>query len=124
MCDGLTGCWGASLRVLKTCATLPRALRCMRKLGRAQRVARLITLQTHTHVQIHHLDNPLVFIIIHHPVMVVKVSLSFRLPKAASVERLAALEACCQVLEVVRELLVLSELHHIVEVLYVLHHCI
>lgn len=70
---GLTGCWGASLRVLKTCATLPRALRCMRKLGRAQRVARLITLQRHTHLcsMINYLNEPLAFSIVHHPVTVV-----------------------------------------------------
>lgn len=111
--------------VLKTCATLPRALRCMRKLGRAQRVARLITLQTHKH------SDPslrLSISIQHHPSSCerfsLRLSLALVLPKAASVERLAALEACSQVLEIVRELLVLSELHHIVEVLYVLHHCI
>lgn len=44
-CLILTGCCGASLSVLKTCATFPLALRCILKLGMAQRVARLITLK-------------------------------------------------------------------------------
>lgn len=42
----LTGCCGASLSVLKTWATFPLALRCILKLGMAQRVARLMTLKT------------------------------------------------------------------------------
>lgn len=41
----LTGCCGASLRILKTCATFPLALRCILKLGMAHRVARLIILE-------------------------------------------------------------------------------
>lgn len=40
----LTGCWAASLRILKTWATFPRALRCILKPGMAHRVARLIIL--------------------------------------------------------------------------------
>lgn len=40
----LTGCCGASLSILKTCATFPRARRCILKLGMAHRVARLIIL--------------------------------------------------------------------------------
>lgn len=83
-----------------------------------------VTTHTRTHVQIHHLNKPLTFGIVHYPVTVVRKSLSLSLPKAASVERLAALQARSQVLEVIRELLVLSELHHVVEVLHVLHHCI
>lgn len=43
-------------------------------------------------------------------------------PKAPSVERLAALQAGGEVLEVVRELLVFPKLHHVVEVLHVLDH--
>lgn len=42
---GPTGCWGASLSILKTCATFPLARRCILKLGIAQRVARLIILE-------------------------------------------------------------------------------
>lgn len=41
----LTGCWGASLRILKTCATFPLARRCILKLGMAHRVAKLIILE-------------------------------------------------------------------------------
>lgn len=40
----LTGCCGASLSILKTCATFPLALRCILKPGMAQRVARLMIL--------------------------------------------------------------------------------
>lgn len=40
----LTGCCGASLSILKTCATFPLALRCILNPGMAQRVARLIIL--------------------------------------------------------------------------------
>lgn len=47
---------------------------------------------------------------------------SLLLPKASCVERLAALQPRLQVLEVVCELLVLSKLHHVVEMLDVLHH--
>ena len=43
-------------------------------------------------------------------------------PKASGVERLAALQPRLQVLKVVCEFLVLSKLHHVVEVLHVLHH--
>jgi len=46
MHEKLTGCFWASLSILKTWATFPLALRCMRKLGIAQRVARLIILQS------------------------------------------------------------------------------
>lgn len=41
----LTGCCDESLSILKTCATLPLARRCILKLGMAQRVARLIILR-------------------------------------------------------------------------------
>ena len=50
-----TGCCGASFRVLKTWATFPRALRCILKLGMAQRMARLMTLeQEHTNTHLEH----------------------------------------------------------------------
>lgn len=42
----LTGFCGASLSILKTCATFPLALRCILKPGMAQRVARLIMLHS------------------------------------------------------------------------------
>lgn len=42
------------------------------------------------------------------------------LPQAARVEGLSALQTSGQVLKVIGELLVLSELHHVVEVLHVL----
>lgn len=41
----LTGCWGASLSILKTCATFPLARRCILKPGMAHLVARLIILE-------------------------------------------------------------------------------
>lgn len=47
-----------------------------------------------------------------------------RLPKAACVERLAALQPRLQILKVVCELLIFAELHHVVEMLHVLHHCV
>lgn len=108
----LTWCWGASLSVLKTCATFPRALRCILKLGMAQRAARLITLRTHTRThrqrEAKEKQPPLPR---RHPI-----------PEAARVERLSALQTGGQVLKVVGELLVLAKLHHVVEVLHVLDH--
>lgn len=47
-------------------------------------------------------------------------SIRWTLPKAARVERLAALKARGQVLEVVRELLVLAKLNHVIEMFHVL----
>lgn len=44
------------------------------------------------------------------------------LPKASCVEWLTALQTRLQVLKVIRELLILSKLHHVIEVLHVLHH--
>lgn len=46
------------------------------------------------------------------------------LPKAPCVERLAALQPRLQILKVVCELLILTELHHVVEMLHMLHHCV
>lgn len=45
-------------------------------------------------------------------------------PKASCVEWLAALQTRLQILEIVRELLILSKFHHIIEVLHVLDHCV
>ena len=50
------------------------------------------------------------------------VSVLFHLPKASCVEWLAALQPGLQVLKVICELLILSELHHVIEVLHMLHH--
>lgn len=46
------------------------------------------------------------------------------LPKAACVERLSTLQTGSQIFKVVGELLVLTELHHVIEVLHVLDDCI
>lgn len=46
------------------------------------------------------------------------------LPKAACVERLSTLQTGGQILKVISELLVLSKLHHVVEVLHMLDDCI
>lgn len=48
----------------------------------------------------------------------------FRLPKASCVEWLAALQPRLQILKVVSELLILSKLHDVVEVLHMLHHSV
>lgn len=45
-------------------------------------------------------------------------------PEASRVERLSALQTSRQVLKVIRELLVLPELNHIVEVLHMLDDCV
>lgn len=114
------------MRVLKTCATFPRARRCILKLGMAQRVARLITLNTHTKV----------FLLIRINGRRTELTLcasgcvwfaargSMFLPEASRVERLSALQTSRQVLKVIRELLVLPELNHIVEVLHMLDNCV
>ncbi len=44
------------------------------------------------------------------------------LPKASCVEWLAALQPCLQVLKIICELLILAKLHHVIEVLHMLHH--
>lgn len=46
------------------------------------------------------------------------------LPEASRVERLSALQTSCQVLKVIRKLLVLPELNHIIEVLHMLDDCV
>jgi len=46
------------------------------------------------------------------------------LPKASCVEWLTALQPCLQVLKVICELLILSKLHHVIEVFHMLHHCV
>lgn len=49
-------------------------------------------------------------------------SVSFHLPKASCVEWLTALQSRLQVLKIIRELLILAKLHHVIEVLHMLHH--
>lgn len=51
-------------------------------------------------------------------------SVFLHLPKASCVEWLAALQSSLQILKIIRELLILSELHHVIEVLHMLHHCV
>ena len=46
----------------------------------------------------------------------------FHLPKASCVEWLTALQPRLQILKVICELLIFSKLHHIIEVLHMLHH--
>lgn len=46
------------------------------------------------------------------------------LPEAACVERLSTLQTSSQILKVISELLVLSKLHHVIEVLHMLDDCI
>lgn len=48
----------------------------------------------------------------------------FHLPKASCVEWLAALQPRFQVLKIICELLILSKLHYVIEVLHMLHHSI
>lgn len=42
------------------------------------------------------------------------------LPKATCVERLSTLQTSSQILKIISELLVLSKLHHVIEVLHML----
>lgn len=51
-------------------------------------------------------------------------SVFLHLPKASCVEWLAALQSSLQILKIIRELLILSELHHVIEVLHMLDDCI
>lgn len=48
----------------------------------------------------------------------------FHLPEASCVEWLAAFQPCFQVLKIICELLILSELHNVIEVFHMLHHSV
>lgn len=45
-------------------------------------------------------------------------------PKASCVEWLSTFQPRLQVLKVICELLIFSKLHHVIEVLHMLHHCV
>lgn len=51
-------------------------------------------------------------------------SILLHLPKASGVEWLTALKPRLQVLKIISELLIFSKLHHVIEVLHMLHHCV